>query len=268
MKDIRRVRIDMDDCLVPIPWETRNLGLESFKVTDGFIHNPSEKTLESALKKKIKEHSRIFIQARISKDNYRIIPLLGRNNFYFVETVLVPYTTLETNLMLNHFIANKSEFLPKQYDVNGWEVAFFDKNDVSLCRSIKNIAAESFVDDRFHCDQQCDKAIADRRFSYWVDDLLADAGVIFHIITYHSEPVGFIASKSDDLILAGLSRKYVGKGIGTFFWLSILEDMLNKGYSRIHSMISTNNTPILNLYVKLGFRFKDPAATLHYWHTC
>lgn len=263
----RGVRMGMDDCLVSIPWETRNLGLQSFEVVDGFIHNPDEATLKRALKKKTGEHGQIFVQARVSKDNSHAVPLLERSGFYFIETVLVPYTKLKTNIVFERFVANKSEFLPAQYSPNDWTVTVFDRDDTSLCQRIRDIAAESFVDDRFHCDPRCDKAIADRRFSYWVDDLLADNDVIFYVIAYHGKTAGFMTRKSNNLVLGGLSRQYVGKGIGKFFWLSVLEDILNDGFSHVHTLIAVNNIPVLNLYVKLGFKFKDPAATFHYWST-
>ena len=259
--------MDMNECLVFIPWETRNLNLQSFEITDSFIRNPNEATLEKALREKISEHGQIFIQVRVSKDDSRIIPLLEQKGFYFVETVLVPYTKLKTNTVLGRFVANKSEFLPAQYSLDGCKVAVINREDSSLCQRIRDIAVESFVDDRFHCDPRCDKTIANKRFSYWVDDLLADTNITFYVITCYDEPAGFMTRKTNELVLGGLSRQYVGKGIAKFLWLSVLKDMLDEGHSAVHTLIAVNNIPVLNLYVGLGFKFKDPAATFHYWST-
>ena len=253
----------MSKCLISIPWETRNIGLQSFEVTEDFIRDPYEETLKNALKKKIEEHGRIFVQARVGKDNSRAIPLLERSNFYFVETILVPYTTLKTNSVLNRFIANKSEFLPAQYNCNDLAVVPVNKEDNSLCLRIKEIATESFSDDRFHIDPQCSEETANARFSFWVDDLFADKQVIFHTINYLGKAQGFIARKSDNLILTCFSKEFIGKGLAKFFWLRVLEDMLNEGFSQTHTLISTNNTPALNLYTRLGFKFKNPAVPLH-----
>lgn len=259
--------MDVNECLVSIPWEMRNLGLQSFEVADGFMHKPNESVLRAALKKKVEEHGQIFVQARVSWDAGPAITALERNSFYFVETVLVPYTNLKTNKVLTHFIGNRDAFVPDEPDRYEWKVVGVDKTDAPVFQRIKDIAFESFVDDRFHRDWQCDKETANRRFSYWVDDLLADDEVTFYVITHHGRSEGFMTRKCDNLILGGLSRQSVGKGIGKFFWLSVLEDMFNKGFSDVHTLISVNNIAVLNLYARLGFKFRDPAVTLHYWRT-
>lgn len=259
--------MDVDRCLVSVPWETRNLNLQSFEVTDGFMRKPDESVLRAALKKKVEEHGQIFVQARISMNNGLAIPVLEQNGFYFIEAVLVPYANLETNKVLRRFLGNRDAFVPDQFGRYEWKVVGVDKKDTSVLQRIKDIALDSFVDDRFHRDWQCDKETASRRFSYWVDDLAADSEVTLFIITHHDVGEGFMARKAGNLILGGLSRQSVGKGIGKFFWLSVLEDMFNKGFSDVHTLISVNNIPVLNLYAGLGFKFRDPAVTFHYWRT-
>ncbi|MHC5060956.1 MAG: GNAT family protein [Planctomycetota bacterium] len=259
--------MDVDRCLVSIPWETRNLGLQSFHVSDIFVRQSDVSILQEAINKKIEEYGRIFVQARVSTNDSLAIATLEQNGFYFVEMVLVPYTNLKTNKVLKHFIDNRDAFVPDRSGREEWKMVVVDKADTPVIRRIKDIAVESFIDDRFHRDWQCDKETASRRFSYWVDDLAADNETAFIIITHNGKPKGFMVRTFDNLILAGLSRKSVGKGIGKFFWLSALEDMLNAGSSDIHTLISVSNIPVLNLYAGLGFKFKEPAVTLHYWQT-
>jgi len=257
--------MDVDRCLVSIPWETRNLGLQSFQVSDVFVRQPDGSFLQEAVNKKIEEYGRIFVQARVSMNDSFAIAVLEQNGFYFVEMVLVPYANLKTNKVLKHFIDNRDAFVPNGPGKDKWKVAGVDKTDTPMIRRIKDIAVESFVDDRFHRDWRCNKEIANRRFSYWVDDLAADREATFCVITNHDKPEGFMIRKGDNLILGGLSRQSAGKGIGKLFWLSTLEDMLNEGFSDVHTLISVNNIPALNLYAGLSFKFKEPAATLHYW---
>ena len=259
--------MDVDRCLASIPWETRNLGIQSFQVSNIFVRQPDELILQEALNKKIEEYGRIFVQARVSWDAGPAIAALERNGFYPVETVLVPYANLKTNKVLKRFIDNRDSFIPKEPGKDEWKVVVVDKTDKPAIRRIKDIAFDSFVNDRFHRDRQCDKETASRRFSYWVDDLAADSKVTFLMITHRDKGEGFMARTFDNLILGGLSRKSVGKGIGKFFWLSVLEDMLNTGSPNVHTLISVNNIPVLNLYAGLGFKFKEPAITLHYWRT-
>jgi len=255
----------INECLVPIPWETRNLGVASFEVTQQFIDNPNEEKLKIEIKDKIEQHKSIFIQSRVAKEGYPVVAILERNDFYFVEAVLTPYTKIKENTVLEKFISDKSKFIPDCYTSSDWTVVQMNKEDGSLCLRIKEIATGSFSDDRFHVDSQCSEEIANSRFVFWVDDLLADEQVIFHTINYLGKAQGFMARKSNNLILAGFSKEFIGKGLAKFFWLRVLEDLQNKGFSQAYTLISTNNTPVLNLYTKLGFKFKNPAVTLHYW---
>lgn len=255
----------INECLVSIPWETRNLGVASFEVTQQFIDNPDEENLKYAIKDKIEQHNRIFIQARVAKDSYTAVAILEKTGFYFVEAVLVPYTNMRENAVIERFISNKSEFIPEHYASSDWTVVRMNKKDTSLCLRIKEIATESFSDDRFHIDPQCSEEIASARFSFWVDDLLADEKVSFYTMDYLGQVQAFMACKSNNLVLGGLSKRCAGKGLGKFFWLSVLEDMCNQGLHQVQTLISVNNIPVLNLYVRLGFKFKNPAVTLHCW---
>lgn len=191
--------------------------------------------------------------------------MLQQQGFYFVETALVPHSILKKNELLARFVDSRSDFVPARIDASQLELVLLDKHDEAQCDEVRGIARESFSDDRFHLDANCSAAIADRRFSYWVDDLLADDAVVFYLLIYASNPIGFMARKDANLILAGFAKKYVNSGLGDFLWLSVLEDMKRQGIHQTHTMISANNTSVMNLYARLGFKFKNPAVTLHYW---
>jgi ribosomal protein S18 acetylase RimI-like enzyme len=252
-------------CLSEIPWETRNLGIRSFAIDACFINNPDSGLLHETISRKIDEHGDIFIQARTGKAGMLVAPILQRADFYFVETALVPYTVIRKNDALHRFLADKGAFVPARYDLHALEVFQVEKNDDAFYEAIREIAGESFTDDRFHLDLNCSKEIADRRYSYWVEDLLRDAAVDFDILRFSEETIAFMARKENNLLLAGFSRKYANSGLGDFFWLSVLEQMMREGTTQVQTMISTNNIPVLNLYARIGFKFKDPSVTFHYW---
>jgi hypothetical protein len=44
-----------------------------------------------------------------------------------------------------------------------------------------------------------------------------------------------------------------------------MKDMLEQNKKVAATLISANNVSVLNLYARLGFRFKNPEATFHYW---
>lgn len=251
--------------LSPIPYETRNLGMPSFSLNETFLENPNENLLKFSISEKTNKFNSLFIQARLAKENLNIAPVLQNCGFYFVESTLIPQSNLSKNVVLSKFIKNKNDFVPAKYRLDELNTYSLDRNDMIASSNIQEIAEESFLDDRFHIDPNCPDSIANKRFSYWISDLYSDENVIFYFLEHRNDKVGFMCHKTNDLILAGFNKKYRNSGLGEFLWLSGLEIMLNKGISQAKTLISVNNTSVLNLYSRLGFKFKHPSVTFHYW---
>lgn len=252
-------------CLKNIPWETRNLGRPSFAVEEEKLSKLTDTFLASSLATIEKQFGKIFVQARVDKLNFSVLPIIQRNKFYFIETVLVPYIVFRKNPVFEKFCENKEEFIPSRMKSGQLSFVQLDKDNPIFVETVKSIAAESFSDDRFHLDPYCTEAMANQRFSYWVDDLLGNDSVIFDLLMNGDVCTGFMARKENNLILAGFAKKYIGSGLGDFLWLSSLYQIYSMGFANCHTLISSNNTAVLNLYGRLGFKFKDPAVTFHYW---
>ncbi|MEA5536127.1 hypothetical protein [Crocosphaera sp. XPORK-15E] len=255
------------DCLRPISYETRNLGLPSFEINKTFLENPDEQALRIALEDKNNTLGQFFIQARIPKQNIKIVHLLEKIGFYYVETTIEPQINFKRNNIFQDFLNDKTIFLPQKYSLEKFKTIQENKDNISQYNKIKSIAEESFSEDRFHIDFNCSEDIANLRFSYWVDDLYNDNDVIFYSLEYLGKTIAFLCHKNQNLILAGFSKQYVNSGLGAFFWLSVLEQMLIQGISQAKTLISINNVSVLNLYSRIGFRFKNVSVTLHYWKT-
>jgi hypothetical protein len=251
--------------LIHIPYETRNLGLPSFSLSEAFLENPDEELLKTIIADKASKLKRFFIQVRIAKVNLSIAPVLQRCGFYFVESILKPQTNLSNNIILNNFIDDRSSFIPGKYPEKTLKVHNLARNDKVTRARLKEIAEHSFSDDRFHIDLNCPDSIANRRFSNWVDDLYKDEGVDFYYLEYSGKAIAFMCHKNQNLILAGFEKQYVNSGLGDFFWLSVLETMLQRGICQVKTLIAVNNISVLNLYSRLGFKFKHPSVTFHYW---
>jgi ribosomal protein S18 acetylase RimI-like enzyme len=251
--------------LVAVPWETRNLGTQSFALTEPFLDDPNKKILREALQEKIEEYGRIFVQARLGKQHLSVAPIIERSGFYFVESTLVPYSHLKKNQRLADFVNDRRAFVPQRFAPDKLDFSLLDKGNQEYQQRVRDIAAESFTDDRFHIDLNCRNELADRRYVFWVDDLFADDSTLFYTLDYGSETIGFMICRGENLLLAGFARSYVNSGLGEYLWLAVLQDMQERGIVQVRTLISSNNTPVLNLYVRMGFKFKDPAATFHYW---
>jgi ribosomal protein S18 acetylase RimI-like enzyme len=253
-------------CFTSIPWETRNLGVQSFTLSESFLNSFDKKKFDVEIENLIKHHKNLFVQIRLSKDQLKHVISFQKIGFYYVETTLVPFTQFSRNRILQEFSKNPVPFLPSRYDFNDVKVVAIKKLEKSSVESIKSIAKESFTDDRFHLDPNCPQSVADERFAFWVDDLASDDLITFYTIYYKNISIGFMIRKGESLILAGFSKEYISVGLGDFLWLSTLLDMQQNGFVKTNTLISANNTAVLNLYTRLGFKFKDPCVTLHYWH--
>jgi ribosomal protein S18 acetylase RimI-like enzyme len=251
--------------LTEVPWETRNLGVPSFTLSERFIAEPEVGVLRDALAQKTARHGRIFVQARLAKPQLPLARHLEAAGFYYVESTLVPHSVLKKNLPLAEFVRDPGQVLPRRYRPEDFKVLTMDKNNGGHCQRVREIAGESFSDDRFHLDVNCSKEIADRRYVYWSEDLLKDDNAVFYVLCLRGEVIGFMIRKGDNLLLAGVAAAYVKSGLGEYLWLSVLDDMLRTGLMEVRSLISSNNTAVLNLYARIGFRFREPAATFHYW---
>ena len=252
-------------CLIPLPWETRNLGIASFSLSEAFPGDCDETKLRISMEQKAKEHGSFFVQARIKMDT-RLAQLLERNGFYFVETTVYVLNILHRNSQLRSFVSDNSLFLPPRYNRSDLVAASLNRDDAALCAAVKRIASESFTEDRFHVDHNCARDVANRRFVYWLEDLLGDAKVVLYVLFHKQEPIAFMARKADHLMLSGFAKKYVSAGLGEYFWLSVLKQMKQEGMKHARGVVSVRNIPSLNLCARTGFKLRDAVATFHYWH--
>lgn len=253
-----------DNCLTLLEYETRNLEMPCYAVSADFINNPDQKRLMADLATTDSYAKSMFAQARVLPDQFPALGAIEKSGFMFVETTLDPYTVLGKSTTLQTFLENKAAFIPKRINPDSLEFITMNPNDPAMCDSVKKIAAESFVKDRFHIDPHCPDFLADKRYVYWVEDLLRGQ-TTFHLLCYENNAIGFMARNGQHLVLAGFSKKYSASGLGDYLWLSTLENMLAEGLGQVNTRISVNNIPVLNLYVRLGFKFREPAAMFHYW---
>ena len=251
-------------CLEPLPWETRNLGVEAFAIGGAFFRKPSERLLKKSLADVRDAHREFFVQARFKPDTHAS-RILEANGFYFVEATLRPHVVLSNCTALERFEAGSSRVLPGRYRESDFEVVVAATESDEIAAAIQKIAGESFVDDRFHVDHNCDRETAGRRYRLWVEDLLRDGAVRFHVLLFRKETIAFMASRAGDLLLAGFARKYASAGLGEFFWLRVLQQLRLSGVTAVSTLISVHNFAVLNLYARLNFKFRDPQSTFHLW---
>jgi hypothetical protein len=247
------------------PWEVRNLGVPSYLVSAGFFAAPDFAGLERELRTQAAAHGRLFVAARLGKNGLPHVPRLQAIGFYVVECTVSPTMVLGRNPVLRAFERDPASFLPRRYRIEELEFRTLAAVPPDQGPLIKAMAHDAFLDDRFHCDHQCSRKIADRRFAFWMDDLMRDPEARFDLLILRGIPIAFFARKRAHQIVSGFARERASSGLGEFFWLSTCKAMKDEGYTAVHSLISCNNLQSLNLCARCGYRFKDTGYTFHCW---
>lgn len=247
-------------------WETRNLGIPSYAMKDISSIEISSNDILNEIEQFRKIHDHFFIFARIPKNYLKISSVLEKIGFYVVECTVIPMLNLNKSIVLEEFIRNRSNFIPKKYKKTNINFVSLSSSDSIPVEPIKTIAEESFTRDRFHIDHNCTDDIANRRFSLWVEDILFDSSCSFDLLSLDESVIAFMARRENHLLLAGFKKTYTRSGLGSYLWLNTCNILKDNGYRTAETLISINNTPVLNLYSRLGFKFKDTSYSFHYWH--
>lgn len=146
------------------------------------------------------------------------------------------------------------------------EVAEADECDAD---SIAAIAGEIFRAGRFHVDPLIDPAIGDLRYRRWITNAFCnpaqrvwrcrEAGRITAFFVVESP-----APDQRFWSLVGMAPGLAGRGLAARIWRAMLHKHREEGARKVSTSISSHNVAVLNLYVKLGFRFPSPEITLHW----
>ena len=254
-----------DNLLRETPWETRNLGMPAYALYLDDKEDMSASTFVDELQQLKQSNSCGFVSARIPKASLHLAPILEQAGFYIVESTVCPYIQLKKSAFVSRFQEDPRQSIPKKFQETDLRFITLERNGTMPVADLKAIAESSFSDDRFHIDHSCSHELANQRFSYWVDDLLANPEITFDVIYLGEMVIGFMARKENDLILAGFHGQYVRAGLGDYLWLSTCALLKDQEYATAETTISINNVPVLNLYGRLGFKFKETQYTFHCW---
>jgi hypothetical protein len=217
--------------LIETPWDSRALGMPTYEI----------KTLSEEVLKEVARspgHFAAKVHPLSSKK------LLHDYGFYYCDTLIEPYCTPE-------------RFIP------------FEDPEVHVSRSVAvddliEIARHAFIYGRFHRDFNIDGKLADLRYIMWLKDLW-NSGEVFGLI-YQDELAGFLGYSSNKIVLHALSEHYREKGLSKSLWTAACKELFNLGHGEIVSSISVSNVAVLNLYISLGFKFRNPLDVYHLYN--
>lgn len=192
-----------------------------------------------------------IVSCRLPHDRLRDSMFLEARGFRFVEMVLHP--RLE-NLKNRKFPIDDLLIVPAE------------KADLA---ELQDMAERAFSFERYHIDPRLSPKFGDLRYGNWIRNSLnhqaqrllkvLDRGrlVAFFIIEIRSD-------QSSYWHLTAIAPEWQGKGYGQRVWLKMLAYCREQGSQYVSTTISARNTPVLNLYSKLQFRFSPPEMTFHW----
>jgi hypothetical protein len=217
--------------VIETPWDSRALGIETFE-----IQSLSEEVLKEVVKRP--GHFAAKVSPLSSKK------LLHDYGFYYCDTLIEPYCT------------------PKVFTP-------FEDSRARISRSVvinelMDIARHAFAYGRFHRDFNIDRELADLRYVMWLKDLW-NSGEVFGLM-YQDELAGFFGYSSNKIVLHALSEHYREKGLSKSLWTAACKELFNVGHGEIVSSISVSNVAVLNLYISLGFKFRNPLDVYHLYN--
>jgi GNAT superfamily N-acetyltransferase len=214
--------------IVETPWDSRVFGVDTYEIL------------------KVSEDIMDKIQTVSGHFTVKVAPLFPKKTlhdygFYYCDTLIEPYCKKENLKYYQH----------DQVSIS-WE---------TNVEELLPISHGAFVHGRFHRDFNLARSLADQRYDNWLKDLIALKHCM--ALVYTGETAGFIGVNDNKLVLHALSENYKGKGLAKYFWSAACQEMVNMGHGELISSISASNISVLNLYVSMGFKFRNPCDIYH-----
>lgn len=209
-------------------WDSSVFGVDAYEISV-----LSREVLETVIH--VPGHYTVRLDPLASKQ------LLHEYGFYYCDTLIEPYCTME------RFLAVDS-------------VDVYTSQDVALEPLLK-ICDGAFSHGRFHRDFNLSKAQADRRYNNWLTQLHG-AGKV-HTLLYRGELAGFIAVEGNRLVLHAIADSLRKRGLAKILWTPVCRTLFEAGCSELVSSVSASNLAVMNLYASLGFRFRNPLDAYH-----
>jgi GNAT superfamily N-acetyltransferase len=235
------------------PWDELTIGGSAATITSIAVHEQAQAAEDFRLFVEWCDASRVLlVTCRLPHDRLDQCGFLEARGFRFVELNYRP------ELAHLHQVD-----LGEDDGVAVEEVGAIDKVRVA------EIAGQIFEAGRFHADPLIDPRVGDLRYRQWVLNAFrnpaqrvwkcseADRITAFFVVEYPEPDRRFWS-------LVGLAPGLSGKGLGARMWRAMLRKHREEGAARVSTSISSLNVAVLNLYVKLAFRFPPPEITMHW----
>ena len=237
-----------------VPWDSELFGFPFFELTGTDI---APSALEEHLPhwlRSLPVSSSGLVYTKVPATSVAVGTALARHGFYPVETMLTAHRDL-------------SQFQPVMRQTSP-PPRLRPATEADLPQ-MTALAGSAFREDRFHLDPQLPDDKASQRYQHWVENGFRSGD---HVFAFEEGATGsligfFHARQTDpgtiDLSLAALDPKCKGTGLGGMMYEAAVLESRERGYNTAETRIVVSNVAVLNLFSRLGFRFRNPVVTFH-----
>jgi len=235
-----------------VPWDSEIYGTVVAQVNDIEVLDADGATEDFEAFEAWRQAGSVgIVSCRLPHDRLRESILLEQRDFRFIEMVLHPRVQLSGD--------------PPPPDA-GLLIARAEEADVA---ELVSLAERAFGHERYHVDPRLDPRLGDRRYGRWVRSSLAQESQSLLRVSDSGRTVAlFIVEERPDRSvywhLTAIAPEFQGRGYGRRVWRAMLRRHSLDGLREVTTTISARNTPVLNLYSQLQFRFDPPEMTFHW----
>jgi RimJ/RimL family protein N-acetyltransferase len=248
------IRVESDFLLFSkVPWDTKLFGLDVFSLESWTISTQVSAIDSKAWRTNVLSTvggQPAILAGRVPAKEVALRVTLGAIGMSIVEWTLHPELDLAT-------------YQPKMSTNLKMRIA--SKDDLTWLLSE---AQDAFEVSRFFRDPFVPKDLAAKRFRAWVETSLNDPSKdVFIFENIDHQPIGFfvvsVKGEIANLELTAITSARRGQGWSGPVWETYLVHAKSNGLKRVSTNISAENSAVIGIYPKLGFRFGSSSVAMH-----
>lgn len=234
------------------PWDSAIYGMPVVQIEDIEVRDQERARIDYTRYEAWIDAEQIgIVSCRLAHDRLRESMFLEAQGFRFVEMVLHP----RLNPLQN-----------RQFPKDDLLIARALESDLS---ALQDIAERAFGFERYHIDPRLWPRMGDQRYGRWVRNSLHHQSQRLLKVFDGERLIGLFlieigSDQSAYWHLTAIAPEWQGQGYGRRVWLAMLNYHKAQGCNSVSTTISARNTPVLNLYATLQFRFTPPEMTFHW----
>ena len=233
--------------IINATWEKRNLGIDCKEIIidkEDQLNNFECLNELNNLSKKDE-----YLVLKTNKVDFSFFSKITRLGFVFNEILHEVSLSLDNVKISDQLISLSNKIDYKLIPSNNLHVI------------LNEIDKGIFDTDRIALNPSFGKKKSSKRYINWITDEINKNAEVYEL-TFRNKGIGFFALKkiedfNYDIFLAGIYNKFKNSGLGVSFLLKSIEELKSRNIKKITTHVSSNNLPVLKIYIELGFTINE-----------